>query len=71
MIKKGTHKVRHGLPNGCTLYWRDNEAGGRTYYSDEVGGGVVVWDTSLVDRSTLLAVMVMEDTLNLKTAMKK
>lgn len=51
------------LPNGCTLYWCDNDAGGRTYYSDEVGGGVVIWDTSLVDGATLLAAMAMEAAL--------
>lgn len=48
------------LPNGCRLYVRDNDAGGRTYYSDEVGGGVFVWDTCLVADSTLLAAMTEE-----------
>lgn len=48
------------LPNGCTLHWRDNGAGGREYYSDEVGGGVFVWDTCLVSRDTLLAAIVNE-----------
>ena len=50
------------LPNGSNLYARKNEAGGRTYYSDEVGGSVVVWDTALVDESTLLAAMLIETT---------
>lgn len=48
------------LPNGCTLHWRDNGAGGREYYSTEVGGGVFVWDTCLVSRDTLLAAIVNE-----------
>jgi len=48
------------LPNGCTLYWKRNEAGGRTYFSDEVGGGVMVWDTCLCDESSVLAAMVKE-----------
>jgi len=48
------------LPNGCTLYWSLNEVGGRTYLSDEIGGGVTVWDTSLVDESTLQAALNME-----------
>lgn len=48
------------LPNGCTLYWEKNLAGGRTYVSDEVGGGVTVWDTALVEESTLLAALVQE-----------
>ena len=46
------------LPNGCMLYKKENEAGGYTYYSDEVGGGVFVWDTCMVDQSTLLAALV-------------
>ena len=33
---------------GNTLFVVSNEVGGRTYWSDEIGGGVVVWDTSLV-----------------------
>ena len=54
------------LPNGCTLYWKDNEVGGRIYTSDEVGGGVTVWDTALIDQSTLLAAMVQEYKLNIE-----
>lgn len=57
------------LPNGCTLYVEDNAAGGRTYWSDEVGGGVLVWDTALVDQSTLLAAMVEEARLNILLGM--
>jgi hypothetical protein len=45
------------LPNGCTLYWKINEVGGIDYLSDEVGGGVPVWNTALVDVSTLTAAM--------------
>ncbi len=48
------------LPNGCTLYREDNEVGGHRYFSDEIGGGVFVWDTCLVDGSTLLAAVVEE-----------
>ncbi len=33
---------------------------GREYFSDEVGGGVQVWHTALVDQSTLLAAIVQE-----------
>jgi len=44
------------LPNGCTLYRKENEAGGQTYYTDENGGiEYVVWNTALVCESTLLA----------------
>jgi len=51
------------LPNGCTLYWEGNKAGGRTYTSDEVGPGIVVWDTAITDNSTLLAAMTQEASL--------
>jgi hypothetical protein len=51
------------LPNGCTLRWKENEAGGRTYTSDEVGIESIVWDTALTDNSTLLAAMTQEETL--------
>ena len=50
--------------NGCRLYWRDNGAGGRTYFSDEVGSGVVVWDTCSVDESTLKFAMEIESKLD-------
>lgn len=33
---------------GNTLSVEDNEVGGKRYWSDEIGGGVVVWDTCLV-----------------------
>jgi len=51
------------LPNSCSLYVEDNEAGGRTYYSDEVSPGVLVWDTALVNKSTLLTAIEEEDKL--------
>lgn len=43
------------LGNGCHLYRKTNEVGGNIYFSDEIGGGVVVWDTTLVSEDTLLA----------------
>lgn len=48
------------LPNGAHLFRKPNGAGGYTYYSDEIGGGVTVWDTCLVAESTLLAAMACE-----------
>jgi hypothetical protein len=39
---------------GYEIFVEDNEVGGRRYWSDEIGGGVVVWDTALVDMSSLL-----------------
>jgi len=62
---------RIDLPNGCSLYWKDNKVGGRTYFSDEVGGGVMVWDTALVDMSTLLAAMTQEMKLQKEESVKK
>lgn len=48
------------LPNGHMLYRVPNVAGGHDYWSDEVGGGVLVWCTSLVDEGTLLTAMAEE-----------
>lgn len=53
------------------LYWRPNEAGGRTYYSDEVGGGVEVWDTCLVDMATLIAVINQENQIRFTEERKR
>lgn len=41
------------MPSGYTLFWKPDEVGGRDYFSDEIGGGVHVWNTSLVDARTL------------------
>lgn len=49
------------LPQGYFLYREPNEVGGYRYISDEIGGGVVVWDTCLVRSSTLLAAIVEEE----------
>lgn len=48
------------LPNGYTLFREENGVGGHTYWCDDVDGGVMVWDTSLTDSSTLLAAIVEE-----------
>ena len=53
------------LPNGYTLYWKfDPSVNCREYWSDEIGGGVMVWNTALVDQHTLLAAILQEATLN-------
>lgn len=46
---------------GLTLFRHHNDVGGYTYYSDEVGGGVFVWDTCLVDPRTLRAAIAVEE----------
>lgn len=48
------------LPNSGHLYRQKNAAGGYTYWSDEVGGGVLVWDTCMVGEDTLLCAMTEE-----------
>lgn len=48
------------LTNGYTLYRRENGCGGHTYWSDEIGGGVVVWDTCLVCQESLLIALAQE-----------
>ena len=49
------------IPNSCRLYWKvDPYTGGRIYYSDEIGGGVTVWNVALVSEATLLAAIVEE-----------
>lgn len=48
------------LANGYTLYVQDNGAGGQTYWSDEIPGGVMVWDTSLVPQETLITALASE-----------
>ena len=48
------------MHNGSTLFWQENKAGGRTYSSDEIGGGVEVWDTCLVAFGTLCEAISME-----------
>lgn len=52
------------LPNGCLLSWAPNGAGGRTYVSDEIGGGVTVWETHRCEEGTLLAALNLEIALN-------
>lgn len=38
---------------GYSVFRQANGVGGYTYWSDEIGGGVRVWDTSLASRETL------------------
>lgn len=59
------------LPNGAHIFRRPNEAGGYIYLSDEIGGGVVAWDTCLVDESTLLTAIVCEHHRKYLECMKK
>jgi hypothetical protein len=51
------------MPNGTTLFWETNAAGGRNYWTDEIGAGVSIWDTALVSHSSLCFAIAMEDAL--------
>jgi hypothetical protein len=46
---------------GNAIYREPNEVGGHRYWSDSVGGGVLVWDTALVSKDDLLLVIEQED----------
>jgi hypothetical protein len=70
-IKPDTFREVSVLPNGCTLYVANNVAGGRTYFSDEIGGGVMVWDTCLVDTASILQAIVEEDRIRYRENVKK
>jgi len=48
------------LPNGYGLMIKEGEQG-REYWTDEIGGGVLVWHTALCDQYTLLAAIVEEN----------
>jgi len=47
------------LPNGHELFVEPNGVGGRRYISSEITG-IVVWDTSLADSTTLLHALLAE-----------
>lgn len=49
------------LASGYTLYRQPNDVGGYQYWSDEIGGGVLVWDTCLVDDRSLRAALAVEE----------
>ncbi len=52
--KKENHDLIE-ISNGCWLYWKIcDHTGARIYYSDEIDGGVEVWNTALVSPDTLL-----------------
>lgn len=51
---------------GYYLFVEPNEVGGRRYWSDEIRGGVVVWDTALVSEEMLSLALQAEARLNAK-----
>ena len=59
------------LPNGCALWWEDNEAGGRIYYSDENGIDMIIWDTALTSAETLLCAVNRENYLRFEESIER
>lgn len=53
------------MPNGCGLFVYETQVGSRQYWSDEIGGGVMVWDTALANEDTLLSAMLIEKKLQM------
>jgi hypothetical protein len=39
---------------GNNIYREPNEAGGHRYWTDSIGGGAVIWDTSIASKEELL-----------------
>lgn len=48
------------LHDGYELFVQDNGAGGRSYYSNEIDGGVLIYDTCLHDRAVIIMAMAEE-----------
>jgi hypothetical protein len=43
------------------IYAEENEVGGRRYWSDAIGGGIVIWDTALVSPEELVTCLGIEE----------
>ena len=69
-VPQKAERVRE-LPNSCSLYRMPNGAGGYTYWSDEVGDGVMVWDTCLVNEGTMLTALAEENTRRFREQYEK
>jgi hypothetical protein len=46
------------------ICWEDNEVGGRRYWCDHIGDGVIIWDTAITPEDILLAAIAKERELN-------
>ena len=62
MMKPTPLKPLREDSRGNTLYVQDNGVGGRRYVSDEIGGGVTIWDTALVSEEMLRLALLEEST---------
>ena len=56
------HKIKFikDLPNGFGLFVKDDTVGGRIYFTDENSVEAIVWETSIISESTILAALVEE-----------
>lgn len=60
------------LGDGYILTWHiEEQTGGRVYVSDEIGGGVVVWDTALVSERAMLGALMLERVFDIIVARKR
>lgn len=53
-LRPGEMKEVGKTKEGYTIFVQENGVGGHRYFSNEIGGGVFVWDTSLVSPESLL-----------------
>ena len=49
---------------GNSIYREPNKAGGHRYWSDSIGGGVLIWDTCLATIEELMTAIEYEKTNN-------
>jgi hypothetical protein len=61
MTLKSSPVMAQDQPLMDSLYRQPNDVGGYQYWSDEIGGGVLVWDTCLVDDRTLRETLRIEE----------
>lgn len=57
MIEGGSFRQIGATPHGYGIFSEENEIGGHRYWSDEIGGGVMIWDDCLVSRESLETVL--------------
>lgn len=48
------------LANGITIYWEPSSGGGRSYVSDAIASGVLIWDTTITSIPELETVLRIE-----------
>lgn len=51
------------LPTGVKISWTTNGVGGRTFVTDEIGSGAMIWDTALISIDTVRKTVELEEVL--------